>query len=95
MSDDRFPIDSGDVVVHRPTGENWVIGASTGKYVYPQGWPPTRANAADCDLVERASIAWFRETIFEWSEKKSSDERCEINQRRIQLLDKVFVGEGI
>lgn len=54
----------GDHVHHRPTGEDWVVKRSgedsDGEYVEPAGWPPCRARAIDCDLIEAgASADWF------------------------------------
>jgi hypothetical protein len=42
------------VVHHGPSGETWVLAAVDGAHVYPAGWPPSRAEAADCTLVEAA-----------------------------------------
>ncbi len=55
----------GDHVHHKPTGENWVVkraGEDTvGEYIEPAGWPPCRARAADCDLIEAGKSAhWFQ-----------------------------------
>jgi len=50
-------IERGDEVLHRPTGEAWVVKRagtdSEGEYVEPAGWPPCRARAVDCDLVAK------------------------------------------
>lgn len=47
------PFQAGDVVLHRPTGEMWllIVDEHNGRVV-PGGWPDTRADASDCELVE-------------------------------------------
>ena len=47
------PFQAGDVVLHRPTGEEWllIVDEHEGRVV-PGGWPDTRAEAKDCVLVE-------------------------------------------
>lgn len=50
---------AGDVVKHRPSGEEWVLACdeeSTG-YVWPAGWPESLAKASECELIEPASNA--------------------------------------
>ena len=50
-------IERGDEVLHRPSGETWVVKRAgedgAGGFVEPAGWPPCRARAADCDLVAK------------------------------------------
>jgi hypothetical protein len=54
---DQHVFRAGDVVFHVPSGETWVIAAVDTKsgYVFPAGWPETRAEASDCNLLEAAS----------------------------------------
>lgn len=55
-------IQRGDTVRHIPTGEEWIILRAEDGYVYPAGWPKSRARAADCELVRGATekdIAWL------------------------------------
>jgi hypothetical protein len=46
---------AGDAVHHRPSGESWLLAAVDRAEVLPAGWPPTRAAARDCELLEAAS----------------------------------------
>ena len=44
-----------DVVLHKPTGEKWVVAGVhyDGKTLVPMGYPfPSIADVADCELVE-------------------------------------------
>jgi len=47
---------AGDVVLHRPTGETWVlaIDSENGRVSWA-GWPEGMAAEADCDLVRAAT----------------------------------------
>ena len=54
----------GDHIHHRPSDENWVVMRartdSDGDFVEPAGWPPCRARAADCGMIEAGKSAhWF------------------------------------
>ena len=43
----------GDIVFHKPTKEKWVlVDDERDGYVVWCGWPPGRARADDCELVE-------------------------------------------
>lgn len=46
---------AGDVVYHAKADEEWVVKRVKGDYIEPAGWPPCRAKAEDCVLVEAAS----------------------------------------
>ena len=48
-------IDTGDVVLHRPTNERWVVACVQGERLSWCGWPEGTANLADCELVEKSS----------------------------------------
>lgn len=51
-NEQRRAFKSGDIVIHRPTGEKWLlIRDERNGYVYAGGWPETRAQASDCKLV--------------------------------------------
>ena len=45
----------GDHVYHRPTGESWVVKDASADHVWPCGWPPCRAAATDCEMIESAA----------------------------------------
>ncbi len=55
---------AGDEVLHRPTGETWLlICDEENGVVAPGGWPDTRASASDCELVRAASDDERLETL--------------------------------
>ena len=42
----------GDVVLHRPTGEQWVVAYVNGGRLAWCGWPQGEAALSDCELVK-------------------------------------------
>lgn len=65
MSEIKAPFRPGDIVMHGPTGEEWVVVRSgydsheRSGYVEPGGWPACRARADDCTLV-RHDAGWAK-----------------------------------
>ena len=51
---DEQTIDTGDTVLHGPTGEQWLVAHVDEHRLFWCGWPPGYANLADCTLVEKA-----------------------------------------
>lgn len=47
-------IDTGDTVLHRPTGEQWIVAYVNGDRLSACGWPDTIVPLADCELVHKA-----------------------------------------
>lgn len=48
---------AGDTVWHVFAEEEWILGRAKGEYVYPMGWPRSRAAASDCVLLIPATEA--------------------------------------
>jgi hypothetical protein len=48
-------IDTGDVVLHKPSGEQWLVAFVEGDMLCACGWPESLAPLADCTLVTRAT----------------------------------------
>jgi len=59
------PIDTGDHVLHGPTGETWVVAYVRGDRLAWFGWPEGEAALSDCTLVRKASVdermSWLRD----------------------------------
>ncbi len=47
-------VDTGDVVFHKPSKETWVVARADLDYIYPCGWPSSRADIKDCEFREKA-----------------------------------------
>jgi len=59
-------IEIGDTVHHRPTGEKWIVARAASEHVWPAGWPPCRALAVDCELLEKATperVEWLKKHL--------------------------------
>ncbi len=63
---DTGSVRCGDVVKHRPTGEEWVVAWSDGEYLAWAGWPDGRARLSDCDIVMRVSDEGFAQAVENW-----------------------------
>lgn len=48
-------IDTGDVVKHGPTGEEWLVAYVDGDYLAWCGWPSGLALVSDCTLARKAT----------------------------------------
>lgn len=60
-------IDTGDTVLHNPTGEKWIVAYVRGGDVVPCGWPLTLAKLVDCELIEKATDGVRYELLQEMS----------------------------
>jgi hypothetical protein len=69
-------IEVADIVHHGPTGEDWVVARVTDQHVWPSGYPPCRADLADCTLVEKATPKRREEWLAELRKLPASDERA-------------------
>ncbi len=58
-------IDTGDTVLHRPTGEQWLVAGVEGDRLSWLGCPEGTASQVDCDLIRKASpedrMMWLRD----------------------------------
>jgi hypothetical protein len=50
----------GDHVLHRPSGETWVVAWCEGDDLAWCGWPNGMARASDCEIVKQATDAEHR-----------------------------------
>jgi len=69
----RDEIDTGDTVLHKPSGETWVVAAVEGEHLYWCGWPPGRAHLADCELLEKAKEGEALRLLHQLAEMHCSD----------------------
>lgn len=61
-------IDAADVVLHRPSGESWIVAAVVREEgtLSPCGYPPTYVKLADCDLLQKASESERDRMLTKW-----------------------------
>jgi len=77
MSNETMVIDTGDVVLHEPRGERWVVACVSGEYLYWCGWPYGDAKLTDCKLIEKATPEMRLHILHECAKMRDdSDYRC-------------------
>jgi hypothetical protein len=66
-------IDTGDHVLHKPTGETWIVARVDGDRLAWCGWPEGWARLSDCRLVKKARTR-YRDSVL--MELAGSDHHC-------------------
>lgn len=56
-------IDTGDLVKHGPTGEEWTVAYVRGDRLSWCGWPEGEAALSDCTLVRKATRSQRENTL--------------------------------
>jgi hypothetical protein len=56
----------GDAVLHRPSGETWLVTSAEGELPAPSGWPNSIAQLAACEVLNRCSDAEHAAAVGEW-----------------------------
>lgn len=64
-------IRAGDTVLHRPSGETWVVAYADHERndLSAYGWPETLARVTDCELVHSCTDAEHEKAVREWCAK--------------------------
>jgi hypothetical protein len=68
-------IDTGDRVLHGPTGEKWVVAYVQDDRLAWCGWPEGSAQLSDCTLIEKATPEYRDELLRAMTEMKGDDAR--------------------
>ena len=68
-------IETGDIVLHKPTGEQWVVACVVGEKLSWCGWPEGSANLEDCELIQVASDDERFSLLQEMSRMPGNDHR--------------------
>jgi len=77
-------IDTGDRVHHAPTGEDWIVAFVENGHLYWLGWPPGRAEVADCTLVRKATPQQRKSTLISMA-RMDGDVRGEYARRKVRI----------
>lgn len=83
----RSPIDTGDTVLHGPTGETWTIAYVRDGRVAWCGWPPGEASLEHCTLVEQSDDAYRMQLLQQMAGMQSDDDRCRYARYRLAIGD--------
>ena len=76
-------IDTADHVLHKPTGETWVVACVRGDRLSWCGWPEGMAALADCALVKKATPDERDKLLRDLAASSSSDHRAWYAQARL------------
>jgi hypothetical protein len=84
MKKNSGEIKPGDVVMHKPSGEEWIVAALhySGDELAPVGWPACVVKVKDCVLVESCSVEESEKIVDEWSRMSCEDFRKTWNKWR-------------
>jgi hypothetical protein len=74
MAENELPR-CGDTVRHIPSGEEWTVAYAEGNELAPAGWPDSRGNVSDCEIVRRCTDDEHQQAVRDWSMKSSTDSR--------------------
>lgn len=87
----KQPIDTGDTVHHKPSGENWIVACVEGDQLSWCGWPEGIAKLSDCELVEKATDEQRDLQLNEWAKpggcEKDRDHRHLYARHRLGIKD--------
>lgn len=67
-------IDTGDVVLHIPTNEEWIVACVEGDVLSWCGWPQGWANIADCTLIKKATDSERYDRLVQLSQMQDVDD---------------------
>jgi hypothetical protein len=80
---------TGDVVLHKPSGETWVVAIVDGDDLMWCGWPPGMARTSDCELVESCSDEESLDMLKKVAEIRGDsgyDRRAMLAKRRLESM---------
>lgn len=63
---------AGDIVRHRPSGEQWQLAYADQGKVSPCGWPEGVADESDCEVIEACSDGAHIAMLQTWADKGPS-----------------------
>lgn len=76
-------IDTGDIVRHEPTGEEWVVAYVKGERLAWCGWPEGEAKLSDCTLVKKATDQSRDSLLKDMAEIAGGDARARYARERL------------
>lgn len=76
---------TGDHVLHKPSGEEWLVAFVEDGRLCACGWPCSLVPATDCELVKSCSDDESRALLAEMaSMNDASDPRCSYAKRALE-----------
>ncbi len=87
-------MDTGDVILHKPTGERWVVAYVSGRHLFCCGWPLSAALVNDCELVHAATPEDRLRLLEQMASMSGSDSRKQYALQRLSdaevILPKLY-----
>lgn len=90
---DFAPMDIGDIVLHKPTGETWTIAYVHNEHLAWCGWPEGLAHTSDCTLVKHATAEERLELLKQMAAGSEPDSRRTYAIARLQQAEFVLPKE--
>jgi hypothetical protein len=85
METDKQIIDTGDTVIHGPTGETWVVAYVQGDRLAWCGWPEGEARLSDCTLKEAATDQKREKLLRQLADMSEDDARRRYARHRLGM----------
>jgi hypothetical protein len=86
-------LDTGDVVLHKPSGEHWVVAYVDGDKLSWCGWPEGLARVTDFELVRAAQPDARLKLLHQMASMSGSDSRKTYAQARLAQAEAVLPSE--
>jgi hypothetical protein len=86
-------IDTGDTVLHKPTGETWTVAYVQDGHLSWCGWPEGTAEVSDCELVKAASDDDRMSLLQQMSRMDGNDARGRYARWRLGIRPSTVGGE--
>lgn len=82
----RAEFDTGDIVLHTPTGEEWLVAYVNGDRLAWCGWPEGEAKTGDCILLKKATEEGRTDLLQSMARMTGTDQRKIYAQQRLATL---------
>lgn len=79
-------IDTGDYIIHEPSGEKWIVACVQGEYLSWMGWPEGMAKLEDCKLLEKATPEYRMNLLHEQADSMTNDHRSIFARHRLAAM---------
>lgn len=80
-------IDTGDSVLHGPTGETWIVAYVRGEYLAWCGWPEGEVRLSDCTLTHKATPEYRNKLLLDMANMTGDDPRRRYARHILEMGD--------
>ena len=86
--------DTADIVLHRPTEEQWLVAYVKGDRLVWCGWPEGEAKTEDCTLLKKATEEARIDLLHSLARMSGIDRRKVYAQQRLAALSNAEITGG-